>query len=368
MRSNIGQITMYGDNYGALLQAFALQMKLAEKKAPTDIILYNREGANGIKNNHFLLALKKYKLSTVLKYIFRYAVIKTKKDACQEFRDLYLKFSELCYGAEHSLQELNNNYERFICGSDMIWSEEFYDDWEFYYLGFAHPQRSFAYAPSFGKNEIRKSYIDYCNKLLSGISRISCREKGGCQLIKNITGKEVPQVLDPTMLLTKEDWSALIANDDRIIKKTYVFSYVFGKHKNFSALTSKLDRIIGRVYRLPENSLEWLFSPLKKVGPIEYVHLFRDAEFILTDTFHGMMFALIFEKPFLVLEREDKSVWARHSDRLTSTLDMLGLDERYVKDGFMDIELVEKLDYSAIRSIIDKKREESLEFLEEICL
>ena len=96
------------------------------------------------------------------------------------------------------------------------------------------------------------------------------------------------------------------------------------------------------------------------------MRLIRDAEFVVTDTFHGLMFSIIFRKPFIVLQRNDGTNWSQYSDRMTSTLKMFGLEERYVRETGLNIDQYKELDYSGIEKVIQQKRDSSLMYLDKV--
>lgn len=363
--NKIATITMYGDNYGACLQAFALQQIIKQNGYDNEIINYhqhNRTQSGGVSK---LKKVKQFGIKKTILYFLERKYAEVTKRAFQDFRDNHLVFSNREYYRDDNLTELNSVYDKFICGSDMIWSEEFKDDWNFYYLGFAERNKTYAYAPSFGKNELEDINKEKVSNYLNDFNKISCRENGGVALIRQLTDKKAVQVLDPTMLLTMNEWNSFIDNNQRIIEEPYVFAYVFGetdskRKKLFDAVQSE----IAQVRFLPKNNKrDFNNFPIKGVGPFDYLRLFRDAEFVITDTFHGLMFSIIFRKPFIVLERSDGTNWSKYSDRMTSTLEMFNLLDRYVNADFRDIRAVKTMDYSACEAIIQSKREQSLDYI-----
>lgn len=364
----IATITMFGDNYGACLQAFALQHVLEERNQYSRIIKYNSFDYTNKKAQTKLQKVKKYGLKKVILYLVEKKYSKMVKDAFQSFRENYLKFDTKEYCRGKDLSELNERYDLFLCGSDMIWSEEFIDDWDFYYLKFVTPFKKNSYAPSFGKNNLTEENKKKVAHYLETFKNLSCRENGGVDLIQSLTEKSVVQVLDPTMLLSANEWNQVIGNTDRIFKEKYVFAYVFGKTNNkrkkiFETVESK----IAPVKFIPrKRKKDYDNFPVDVVGPLEYMRLIRDAEFVVTDTFHGLMFSIIFRKPFIVLQRNDGTNWSQYSDRMTSTLKMFGLEERYVRETGLNIDQYKELDYSGIEKVIQQKRDSSLMYLDKV--
>lgn len=362
----IGQVTMYGDNYGACLQAFALQQYAKKMGAEIELIRYHQTDRNSVSPiMDKLKTVWRLGVRGTIAHFRNRLFIASRKEAFSDFRDKYIKFSQKEYWRDSNLIELNDIYDRFICGSDMIWSEEFLDDWRFFFLGFADYEKSCSYAPSFGRNEMsnenKKIVFDY----LSGIRMLSCREQGGCDLIKSIFGMDSVQVIDPTLLLGREEWEGLIENRNRIISEPYVFTYLFGnKDIGRIKLIERVNEEIGKTYSIPMNLKEKAEFPMEaEVGPIEFMSLFRDAGFIITDTFHGLMFSILFEKPFIVLKRNDDSKWAKYSDRMTSTMKMLGVLNRYVDSDFQDFDRVKNFEDDEYREKLKKLRSFSRDYL-----
>lgn len=358
---------MFGNNYGACLQALALQHVLLENDFEAELVNYGGKKTLETGNvNPVAKIIKKIShlgILRIVKYILNYSYIKKNKAVYNDFRKNRLKISSKIYYRNVNLDELKNDYDFFIAGSDMLWSEEFSEDWNFYFLSFAPKEKCFSYAPSFGQNTLSAENKNIVKTYLEKFNRLSCREEKGVKLIKEITSLDVPQVVDPTLLLDANKWNEIIGNNDRILKNKYCFGYLFGSvdsaRKN---LINKLESNFGKIYRL-SNKKEGTTVPMSCVGPIEYLRLFRDSEFVITDTFHGLMFSIIFRKPFIVLERHDGSKWAKQSDRMVSTLEMFGLADRYVNPEKIDISKYLILDYTKYDEKIESCRNKSLNYL-----
>lgn len=364
----LGQITMYGDNYGACLQAYALQKVIEKKGYEIQLINYHRCSRGAGSASSKVQTIKRLGIKGLIKYLRERKYIELRKNAYKKFRKNYLVFHEGDYYRDDNLSLLNEQFDGFICGSDMIWSEEFSEDWNFFFLNFAEPAKSFAYAPSFGKNSLSEDNKIRVSNYINKIKAITCRENGGVDMIHELGRKDAMQVLDPTMLLTKDEWCKAIPVKERIIEEPYVFAYLFGDEtlgrKNFFA---EVEKQIGKMYVLPRFTKKVQESfPAHGIGPWEYLQLFRDADFIVTDTFHGLMFSIIFRKPFVVLKREDGSNWAKYSDRMTSTLEMFGLIDRYIDENSHDLSSYKYINYDNHENIISSKRLASLDYIDEV--
>ena len=362
-RKRIGLVTFYSDNYGSCLQAFALFNTIKQLGYEPTLIKYSRSSDNG-GDKSLLGKLKHHSLSSIIKGLHDYRMIRGKKEAFVKFRNSQFPFTDKEYNKDSDETYLNSQYDRFVCGSDMMWCEVFKNDWYHHFLGFATKDKRISYAPSFGINEISDTNYELCKKYLKGFnpSCLSCRDISGVQMIRDKFGLESHHVVDPTMLLTKQQWNNII-NDNRMIKKPYVLLYLFGgiEGERKSLLNQIKKWGIGDLKSISISGKYRINNP--QIGPFEYVQLFRDAQFVVTDTFHGLMFSLIFEKPFVVLTRNDGKHWAKYSDRMTAQLDMLDISERYHDPAIPIPDSFKTLDYSLISEKIDVLREQSLHYL-----
>lgn len=357
----IGLVTFFDDNFGTCLQAYALFNTIQNLGYDVELIKYHRNNRTVATESRWKKIFR-YNPKTVLNYFANRKRIEEVRSSFDNFRNNHFVFSSKSYFRDSDLSELAKEYDLFICGSDMIWSEDFYDDWKYLYLAFAEKSRSLTYAPSFGKNKIKPEHINECQEYLNGIGCLSCREQAGVELLRNQFKLEATRVLDPTLLMSADDWNAIINNNDRLVQEKYNLAYCFlgtthGREKVFSQVAHINDKKFVIL-----TGFDGVFKKYKYkqgCGPLEFVRLYRDSEFVVTDTFHGMLFAIIFRKPFVVLAKEPFGVSA---DRLKSTLSLLGLDDRYVNYD-VNIEDYLTIDYSKADAIINENKQTSLSFL-----
>lgn len=362
---DVGLVTLYSDNYGSCLQAFSLNLALKKLGLNPTLIRYIpfSNGGGAKKKHGQLYKLLHRPLWNTLSLLINYKSITRQKAAFNHFRNTQFVFTNESYGAKSDRTGLNDKYDVFVCGSDMMWCETFEKDWEQYFLQFASKEKRISYAPSFGVNKISDLNFERCGEYLKGFnsSCLSCRDTSGVEMIEKDFGLKAHHAVDPTMLLSKNEWCSLLP-DDKLINKPYVLLYLFGGYegnrKNIFEQVKKWG--IGDIKAIDINSK---YKIKTTIGPFEYVRLFRDASYVITDTFHGLMFSLIFEKPFVLLTREDGLHWANYSDRMTSQLDMLGISERYHDMNKPLPESFRLLDYSNISPKLHKLRNDSLSYL-----
>lgn len=362
--NKIGLVTFYDDNYGTCLQAFALQYAIELLGYKVAIVKYNRSVKSVSKENNFMKCFR-YPFGTVVKYLLNYKCIQLKKRGFTDFRRNYLHFDESeQFYRDSDLSGLKGRYAAVVCGSDMMWSSSFKEDWPFYLLSFEDKNKTISYSPSFGKNDLTEEEVHILKPLIENIGFLSCREEAGVELINGLFDLKARHTIDPTCLLKSETWSEIISNNKRLVDQDYVLTYCFlgtvryGRDKIFKQFKNEKK---GKLVIITGAEKEYnKFRYDGYVGPLEFVHLYRDSKFVITDTFHGMLFAIIFQKPFVVL---DKSPFGVTADRLISTLKTLGLEDRYIGYDTIIDERFMSLDYTKVNEILGKQRMESFDYL-----
>ena len=360
----IGIATFFDDNFGTCLQAYALQQTIKKLGYEPEIIRYYR-GERNVQTESRWKKLFRYSPKTIYKYITQRGMIERKRATFKRFRSQDMIFSNDAYFRDSHLDVLKNKYDAYVCGSDMIWSEDFQDDWAFLYLTFADKCKSIAYAPSFGKNYLSDSNIERCKPYIKGIGYLSCREQAGVDLIKRNFNLDATHVIDPTLLMASEEWNKAIGTDKRLIEKKYNLVYCFlgtknGREKIFKQLKAQKDEELVFLSGADGDYKKYMYQG--NTGPFEFAQMYRDAEFVVTDTFHGMLFAIIFRKPFVVLAKEPFGVSA---DRLKFTLESLGLEDRYIQYNTVIDKRYLTLDYVPVMEKLRKMQDISINYLKE---
>ena len=365
----IGIVTRYDDNYGACLQAAALQKALSKLNFACETIRIEESVQK--KNNRFvglLTTFFKLGIAKTASIILSRKFIRARKAGFNRFRKNTIAFSQGKHKVS-ALGDIANQYDAFVCGSDMIWCEEFLPLLDAYFLSFAPKGKRVAFSPSFGRPILESENEEKYTKYLQGMDHLACREESGIDIVKKLTGKTPTHTIDPTFLLTKQEWETLIPAEHAVTnREPYILRYLF------TDLTASGKRILEQAGQCLNSqsrcipSRFWDYAREKKNGilghgPYEFLQLYRDAQFVVTNTFHGLAFALIFEKPFIVFKREDAGKWAKYDDRLVGLLKKLHLEDRYISqnDAFKKEWL--ELDYSVITPLLEEWREQSLTYL-----
>lgn len=363
MKKQVGILTFHSsNNFGALLQTygtFFIVDKLGE--TPSIINYHCPHKKNGYKAFYWS---KDRTLKKNLIAIANAPLKHSKNRKSESFRQdtLNIKTKELTTYEEMRTEQ--NKYLKIIVGSDQIWNYLNTGFDKRYFLDFVEePNKKIAYAASFAISNIEEKYKkDYAN-LLNQISYISVREEQGCKIVQELTGKDVPQTLDPTFLLTKEEWNSFaISESTKTIGNDYLLIYSIGNDKRTIKLARKIATELNlKIIIIGNRFQEYLMSGVKTVNPSihEFVKLFRDASYIVTSSFHGVAFSAIFNKEFICsLDRDSPG-----NSRQLSLLEMIGLSNRIAYNSMDSQQVNVEIDWDNVNKILEYEREKSVKFL-----
>lgn len=358
-------------NYGSVLQVYALCE--AVKKLGNDAEVIWEQGSLS-RNYDFrpnkiistgckLLTHPKLLKSTFsnVRYVQQHIISEQTIQLFDAFVDAYIERTF------YSTKMMNRHkvgmmYDKFICGSDQIWcTTTLYVD-PLMYLRFAPKEKRIAYAPSLGRDYIPNYSRREMKKYILDIPYVSVRETMGQKLIQELTGLKVPVVLDPTLLLGRQHWDLVKVQQEPTAK--YVLCYFLSTPTKKTQL-----KLLNTIHKLQKpvialnSRLEYLEGQVEVAypdcGPREFISYIENAECVMTDSYHGMLFSIIYHKKFWSIEREYGEF--DQSSRQLSVLDMLGLGERYCRED--DALISGEIDYFAAEQIMVEKRNRSLEYL-----
>lgn len=365
----IGIITLNGyNNYGNRLQNYALQFFLEKLNIKSDTIWCDE------KYNYLPDIIRPRCTCNVkfwIKYILninntRLFIKKHVYDAIKEYN--IKKFSDKNINIKYNFglkNELNNKYDYFIVGSDQVWNPFFWDFWnskknyiKICFLQFANKEKRIAYAASFGISKIPKDYIDLFKINLKNMKAISVREKTGSKIIEKLIGRNVPVVVDPTILLSKEEWQKIELVPEWYHGEKYILTYFLG---NPSSIIENLAKKNGwKIYNLMDiNNLDLYTSRVE-----EFVYLIEHAKLVATDSFHACVFSILMNTPFLVVNRQQKGV-ADMTSRIDTLLELFGYQNRYMINGECNLsdEEILHMDFSNVKSIQKREIERSTAYI-----
>jgi hypothetical protein len=367
----IGVLTLpLHNNFGGILQAYALQKALRGLGYKAVLIDRLKYVSAGPWYKKYPIYLKR----AILKHLLRKDII-VKVDAetnrvpksiarnTDKFIDKHIKRVLTKDFANIAEKDFN----AIIVGSDQIWRPKyFFSTIENAYLDFAKEWsiKRIAYAASFGTDEWEYSdeQTANCAELLKKFNAVSVRESSAVELCKKRLGIKAEHVLDPTMLLDKEQYAKLFAKAKTAKSEGNLFCYILDKntdkHTIIDAIAKEKELIpfyVNSKYENPNAPLEErIQQPVEK-----WLRAFHDAEFVITDSFHACVFSIIFNKPFVVYGNKERGF-----ARFESLLKMFGLNERLIS-SLNEIYTIaaSPIDWSKVNNIHKKLKEESLLFL-----
>jgi hypothetical protein len=370
----IGIITIVNvNNYGAELQAFALNYKLRKLGYDNEIInylYYKNPDYKKEKNSRPIvkISLINNVKQNILKWIDILNTLthpvnkKLRKSRFDDFHKLNTKISK----PYKSFSELYNSklpYDIFIVGSDQVWNPNTRTSLKPYFLTFApENKKKISYASSFGVGSLDPGFHLAYKECFENLDYISCREKVGVEIIKDVIGKEATHVVDPTLLVSKKEWESIMVPYHS--EEPYILLYILTHSPYITKLALEVQKRTGyKVIRVCFNSINTEKDPnilnIVDAGPAEFLGLYANASFVITNSFHGSIFSLIFEKEFFTITPLSKS----NNSRQVGLLKMVNLENRILKEG-SDINLINmvSIDYGPVKKIIEIEKEISLLF------
>lgn len=357
-------------NYGNRLQNYALQETLISFGFEVETIINNTE--NYEKNTNILKKISKIRkkslfeiISKVLKLIESRLFNKknqnleiTRTKIFKDFTLKYIKETSYSISVNNLPVDLTKKYDYFVTGSDQVWNPGENRSLIIYFLTFAEKKKRIAYAPSFGIAEIEQDLIKNYEEWLSGMNFLSVREEEGAKLISQIINKEVPVLVDPTMLLSKEKWLSVSKPAINRPTEKYLLTYFLGEiPKDYKKQIEKMAL---------ENKLQIInLGTMKEkdtyqTGPSEFIDYINNCAIFCTDSFHGIVFSILLEKPFIAYKRiGGKSMYSR----IETLLNKCGLVNRE-NETVMTNDIF-SVDYSNVRNILENERKKSIKFLQD---
>lgn len=346
-------------NYGACLQAYALQNAIKRQIPDCKIIDYQSKKLIDI--NHPFCKYPKHP-KEIIKNITRfpyYNQLQKRKKLFNNFINNDLILSKRCTTDEDVKQECEN-YDYIVCGSDQTWNLDPSIRYEtpLYYLNFPKKQKRITYATSFGSWVNRFSTRE--KELLPWIKQfdsLSMREESGVNLLKS-KGLNCEWVVDPTLLLTKKDYDKIA--DERIINEDYILLFSWNGAKETVEITKQVSKKLGckAFYIVPPPRA--MFSGIERkldVGPRQFLSLIKHAKFVITNSFHGTVFSTIYNKPFI------SAIQNEVDPRRASLMKQFGLENHLMSPISLNLDTIFNTDFQIVESKITKLKEHSLNYL-----
>lgn len=344
----VGIITLYGnDNYGNKLQNLALQNQL--EKLNIDVQTIRSQDLR-------VSTLIKRKIKNILKKEEKPLEKKEREKFFIEFNNNIKYSNEIINMYKPKIKEI---YDYYIYGSDQIWNCEFEGKSDLFLGLFSNKNRNISFAASFGIEEVYEKYKKKYIKALNNFKAISVREEKGREIIKNLIDVEVPVLLDPTMLLDKEEWKKYEKKPKNLNENTkYILNYFLG------SISDEADKEIKRIAKEQKCEIINILdkkSPFYKSGPSEFLYLESHAYLICTDSFHSCVFAILEDRPFCVFGRKDQH--KSMNSRIDTLLNKFNMQNRYFNTKISNDILVSN--YEEAKEIINIEKKKSIKYIKE---
>ena len=358
-----GLLTFYHiHHYGAALQAAATKWSVEDLGASCEIINYYVNQNNALFRPPLGVSSALSDVHTAL----HYPAMKRRYDRFNDFEKRILGVGERRYESFDDLREANPPYDLLISGSDQIWNPLIFPNRRFdpVFFGMFSSARKIAYAPSFGLPRLPDGMETELRGYLSSFSHVSVREPTGQEIIRDVTGKEASVTLDPVLLRTAQQWLAAASAPETAPNGPYILCYFIHP----PALLAPYVRLLSDTLKIPVVQLcgvrRKAYPDAHRIldaGPAEFVRLFRNASFVLTNSFHGTAFSVLFQRPFFTAVSPGEQAEPDKA-RTYHLLNRLGLSNRIVGMG-QTASADAPIDWQYAAETLAQERETSLSYL-----
>lgn len=358
------------DNYGTKLQAYAVQNYINGYDT-TEIISYIPSISEKIISKVWRIILYKYS-DKKYKVDFRdidKELIKQRKKAINGFNSRYRIRT---VRGRRKLKLLAREYSAVVCGSDQIWNPlniakrtmmlEFVPD----------DIKKISFSPSFGIDYIPKIFAQMYKHRLSRFEYLSVREKSGVSIVRNLGIEQVKHLVDPTILLPKDTWVRLSNTSKMKMDRPYIFCYFLGTLSLGRDVAKEIKTLTNiDIVNLPHFKTYVEYDDglgdidLYNVSPEDFLQLIREASYVITDSFHCMVFSIVFQKNFIAINRHEETEGANTNSRIDSLLETFCLTRRKIKTvSDCKIMLSESIDYRETIKVLEEKKKEAKAFFD----
>ena len=375
--STVGVITPWWlrDNYGQLLQIWALQQFLKKMGVHPFLIRYDRVRNRSLREKLLASLRSPYALYSYLrmKLMARLPTAKKRHHALarnrafDRFLERRIEKSRQLY---HTAEELNRseemNCDAYLCGSDLVWkfsNKDSFDDVRFLNFGPEQVKR-IAYSASFGRSELPESLVAFAAPLIRKLDHVAVREKSGVELCRKMGCEDAVHVVDPVLLLNQEDYRVLAPED--VQEREYAFLYFIDDQSmeiDWSAVKARTRTQGLSEYFVPVENRSFPGFAFQDPTIEEWIRRIRNAREAYTNSFHGACFCILFERPFLCfLRKGGKS--NQKNERILSLMESLGLESRICDPRKpVDPQMDAPIDWKEVKNRLERIRSQSCAFL-----
>lgn len=358
----VGIITFHhAHNYGAVLQVYALQNQI--EKLGYDVHVINYRNKN-IAKPYKLIKLSKNPIKcigTIYESIKYYKKNKQRYEVFENFINEKLKLTKEFKNIKR-LEKNCTDMDCYITGSDQVWNYEIVGELsDAYTLNFGNKKANrISYAASIGKSKIEDKYKKQFKEKITNINHISVREEAAKKELEKIINKPIEVVLDPTLLLTKNEWDNKL-KEKEIPKEQYILAYVVKQNEEYKKIVNNLSTRTGLkvIHFEKETSYDNELESAYTKDPFEFINLIKNAKYIVATSFHATVFSIIYHKKFFIIPHINTG------SRIINLLDKLDLKNRifYNLEDFIKYDYNSEINYEQVDQKLEEERRKSLNWL-----
>lgn len=352
----VGILTFHNAiNYGAVLQTYATQEILKQLGCEAEVIDYHNLSTDEAYSGFSFKRLHKYNPKHFVAYVIDCLRLKKRKNAFAEFSNSYLQLSKIRYnqGDDKAI----DGYDDILIGSDQLWNTKITKGFDEVYWGNFKAQNANKIAWAISMNYMNHdSDVDKIKSYLTNFYAISVREGTLKAWLEKITSKQINIVIDPTLVLSDKFWN-------KITPQNNYGEYILSFSVEFQDMVYNTAKELGKqtglkvIYLKAYSDHKFGKNIIQYAGPLEFLSFVKYAKYVVTGSFHGTAFSIIFRKNFYSVM--DKS---KPNTRVYSLLSTLGLNDRICE--FNEYKPLPDIDYTKVDKILNEKRQEAMSFLE----
>ncbi|MGH2079308.1 polysaccharide pyruvyl transferase family protein [Aerococcus urinaeequi] len=365
----IGIVTLLGYfNYGNRLQNYALQETLVKLGCEVTSLKFSNDqdflmefSGGKTRKERIINKIKDGSIGELVNTyhkLFQEKINRIKYKETIELRTSKFKEFTFEYINEQDYNGKINSFDYFVVGSDQVWNPNYIINKPQFLLNFAPPSKRISYSASFGISTLPEAVVSTYAKEIEKFKHISVREGDGKEIIQNLVNKEVPILVDPTMLLSKEEWLKIAKKANNRPNSQYILTYFLGGPS--SETSTKVNKLAKERNMKVINLGSKVDAETYATDPSEFIDYINNASIFLTDSFHGVVFSIILQTPFIVYERI--AVGSSMYSRIETLLNKFDLNNRQEKSFEGDLFNV---DFSNTNEILDLEQKKSILYLKE---
>lgn len=354
-------------NHGASLQAYALMKYLINKGNEVEIIDYKPDYLSGhykifsIDNPKWGNNIVKKGIYLSLKVPGRIIGLRRKKKF-DEFRKNYLSITKKRYSCNEELKDNLPKADAYLCGSDQIWNSLHKNgrDKAFYLDFVPNDKIKASYAASFATDFISEEYKQLVKEKVSRLDGVAVRESSGVKILQDLGIEKAINVVDPVFLLGKDEWNKI---GQEVFNEKYILVYDFDKNPVIERLAKDIAKKKGyKIYTISHYKAGYEDRSFRFSGPETFVSLIKSAQFIISNSFHAIVFSVIYEKKIAIVNRTEAI-----NTRMRDLLKLLNLQDRLIVNNEYDLDnLLMDINYKQVNILLDEKINISKEYLDNV--